>query len=427
MITKAFVARRRTGLLSASLFLILFGSRAALIHYAGNSTPFMDEWDGDAAFLIKPLHGDLALGDLVAPYNEHRIAFTRLLVLSILHVSGYWDVVLQMVVNAILDAATVVAIGYALTRVLSPGLATGATIACVVINAVPYGYDNALLGFNTHFYLLNAFAFASLWLLAGAPAWSARWAAGVFAAVCAYFCMASGALIPAAACAVHLLQAVRGRRGGRSEAAGMAALAGAAVVLLGLVPRVEASDAFKAHSVGQFLSAFLQLASWPAHAPFGLILFLPGALFLVRTLSDRPKLVDPRWVNVAALVWVLGAIVALAEGRAQWPLQSRYTGVLLIGSMVNLVSALWLFRFAPVAGARTPWRTLALAAWLAVFVLSLTHPQRHLRALIDERRDIAVAEARNLQGYLATGDAAFLAGPPALQIERSRYRGGAGA
>jgi hypothetical protein len=140
---------------------------------------------------------------------------------------------------------------------------------------------------------------------------------------------------------------------------------------------------------------------------------MPSAAFVHCVFADRPKVTDPRWVNVAALVWTLGQIVALAAGRGQWPLQSRYTGVLIIGSTVKLVSALWLFRR---VGGRTGWRALFLAAWLGVFAISFIHSQRHLQKQIDERRDIAIAEAGNLREYLATGDGSFLAGPPALQI-----------
>ncbi len=84
--------------------------------------------------------------------------------------------------------------------------------------------------------------------------------------------------------------------------------------------------------------------------------------------------------------------------------------------MIDLISAFWLFQSFQTAGKPVVWRTLILAAWLGVVVVSLTHPQRHLRSSIDERRDIAVAEANNLRSYLATGDASFLAGTPALQI-----------
>ena len=79
------------------------------------------------------------------------------------NVSGYWDVVLQMIVNSVLDAVTVVAIAYALSRVLHGGLAVAAIVLSTLINAVPFGYDNAVLGFNTHFYLLLTFSFGALW------------------------------------------------------------------------------------------------------------------------------------------------------------------------------------------------------------------------------------------------------------------------
>ncbi len=413
----AFVEKNRTLLLLVALVLVLFGSRAALLGYAANPTPFFDEWDGDASLLLKPyLQGSFGIADLFVPYNEHRIVFTRLLVLSIFHVSGYWDVVLQMIVNAILDTVTVVAVSYALARVLSDAPGVAAMIVCVAINAVPYAYDNVLLGFNTHFYLLISFSFASLWLMAGAAAWSARWLIGALAALGSYFCMASGALTLAAVCALHLFQAFLGRRAGYREATGIAALAALTIVLLAVIPHVEASDAFRARSVGEFLSAFIQLVSWPANSAVGLTLYVPSAVFLVRTLADRPNLDDPRWVNIAALVWVLGVSAALAEGRAQWAMQSRYIDILLIGSMINLVSSLWLYTSAAAARKWSIVRRVAFGAWAGLFVLSLIHPQRHMRDHIDERRDIAIAEAKNLRKYLATGDASFLAGAPALQI-----------
>jgi hypothetical protein len=109
--------------------------------------------------------------------------------------------------------------------------------------------------------------------------------------------------------------------------------------------------------------------------------------------------------GTAALAWVLGQIIAFAVGRAQWPNQSRYIDVLLVGSMINVVSAFWLFQSARIGGRPAMGRSLALAAWLAFFALSLAHPQRHLRNFIDERRDIAIAEEKNLRRYLATGDA----------------------
>ena len=46
--------QNRTPILLASLFLILLGTRAILIGYAGSPTPFLDEWEADGARLLQP-------------------------------------------------------------------------------------------------------------------------------------------------------------------------------------------------------------------------------------------------------------------------------------------------------------------------------------------------------------------------------------
>src|SRR5271154_446896 len=230
-----FLDTRRKTLLFASLFLVLVGARAVVIDYAGNSTPYTDEWDGEAANLLKPyLQGALTLGDLFRAHNEHIIFFTRLLTLATFNLSGYWDVILQMIANAILDAATVVAIAYALSRPLRGAWAPAAMILSVSINALPLSYDNILLSFNTHFYLLLGFSFACLWLMADSPAWSPRWAAGGLSGLASFLCMASGALTLAAAAGMQFAQMACGRRTGIREWLGLGALAAATLVLASL-------------------------------------------------------------------------------------------------------------------------------------------------------------------------------------------------
>ena len=96
--------QRRQALLLASPFLIILGSRAAVINHAGNPTPYLDEWDGGGANLLKPyLQNTLTVGDLFRAHNEHVIFFTRVLMLGIFTLSGYWDVILQMIVNGLLS------------------------------------------------------------------------------------------------------------------------------------------------------------------------------------------------------------------------------------------------------------------------------------------------------------------------------------
>ena len=412
-----FLDHRRQTLLIVSLFLIVVGARAVVINHAGNVTPFADEWDGAAANLLKPyLEGALTIGDLFRPHNEHVIFFTRLLTLAVFNVSGYWDVILEMIVNAILDAATVVAICYALSRPLSDTWALAAMILSVLVNALPLSFDNLLFGFNTHFYLLLAFSFASLWFVAGSRAWSPRWAAGVLFALASFLCMASGALTLAAAAGLHLLQLACGRRSGRREWAGIAALAATTAVLMSLIPHVPSSDVYRAHSSKQFLSAVFQLASWPAPPNLGALMAAPSVLFCLRTFADRPALSDARWFNVAAFGWILTQFVALAAGRALIPVELRYLDSLLIGLAVNMVSFFWLVQTYSGSGNRKIWLTAALAAWLVIVAASLVRPARPLPGSIEWRRQTAEVQERNLRSYLATGDASYLAGAPLSDI-----------
>ena len=339
--TGAMGDKRSRSLLAAGLFLILVGSRAALISHAGSATPFMDEWDGDWAGLIKPyLDGALTLEGLVAPFMEHRILFTRVIVLSIFHVSGYWDVVLQMIVNAILSSTCIVLTSFALARVLSGGWALAAIATTSLVNVIPFSFDNVLLGFNTHFYLLPALSLLGLWLIAGSRAWSLKWAAGAVFGASSFFCLASGALTLAAALACDLAQMACGRRAGLREWLGAAALAGAVAVLIGFIPHIPESDALRSQSPGEFLSALARLAGWPAGPLLGLLLPLPSAMFCLRVVADRADVKDPRWFNFAAAAWVFAQIAAIALGRGNGGLQSRYLDMLMLALAIHFVSAL---------------------------------------------------------------------------------------
>jgi hypothetical protein len=412
-----FLDQRRLPSLLISLFLILIGSRAAVIAYAGNPTPYTDEWDGEAANLLKPyLEGQLTVGDLFHAHNEHIIFFTRLLTLGVFKISGYWDVILQMIANAIIDAATIVAIAYALSRPLRGGWATAAIVLSALLNALPLSYDNILLGFNTHFYLLLAFSFASLWLMADSHAWSPRWAAGSLFGLASFLCMASGALTLAAVTGLCLIQVACGRRGGAGEWLGIASLAAATALLVSLIPHVPSSDVYRAHSIGQFLSAVFELMSWPAPPNLGSLMALPSVLFCLITFADRPPLSDARWFNVAAFGWVLTQSAAFAAGRALIPVETRYLDTLLIGLAINLTSFFWLAASGAFSAKVRTWLSAALATWLIIVAASLIYPKHPLPGSMELRRQAARVQEKNLRGYLASGDASFLAGEPLMDI-----------
>ena len=409
--------------LAASLFFILVGSRAALIGFAGSPAPYMDEWDGDWGALIRPwLDGTLTLDALTAPFNEHRILFTRLLVLAIFDLAGYWDVTLQMIVNAILGAVLMVLAAFALSRVLSGRWALAAILGPCLVNVAPLAFDNILLGFNTHFYLLPAFSLLALWLTTDSRAWSSRWAAGVGVGGASFFCMASGALTLGAVAATHGLQMACGRRTGRREALGIAALAAATGLMLVFIPHIPESDAYRARSLGEFVWAFRTLIEWPAGGAFGWLLPLPSLLFGLKILADPPDLEDARWFNIAALAWVTAQIAAIAVGRAQGVTQSRYFDMLALALALHFVSVLWMVETKALGENRLKLALTALVAWIAIVGVTLLHAERHLPRQIEAWRETVETGGETVRFYLATRDAAWLASRPGAVIPYSDAR-----
>ncbi len=406
--------------LAASLFLILIGSRAALIGFASSPAPYMDEWDGDWGGLIRPyLDGSLTLDGLAQPFMEHRILFTRILVLLLFNLSGYWDVVAQMIVNAILGSAVIVGAAFALSRVTSGAWALAAIIAPCLLNIVPFAFDNILLGFNTHYYLLPALSLGALWLAADSPAWSPRWAAAAICGAASFFALASGALSLAAIAATHGVQMACGRRKGLREGLGVAALCGATALLIHFVPRLPESEAYRARSLGEFLSAVGVLLQWPAGSLFGWVLILPSTLYCVKIVADRPDLKDPRWFNLAALAWIVVQIGALAYGRAQAIPQSRYFDTLILAVTIHFVSALWMAETNALGARGTRAAFIALAAWVAILGVTLPRAERHLPREIEHWRETVEAGGEIVRFYLATGDASYLSSRPGAPIPYS--------
>ena len=75
--------------------------------------------------------------------------------------------------------------------------------------------------------------------------------------------MASGAATLAAAFAIGVVQFARGRRAGAGELLALAILATAMAVAVLCVPALVGHAQYKAHSAGEFVSAWMEIAGWP--------------------------------------------------------------------------------------------------------------------------------------------------------------------
>lgn len=128
------------------LFLLICGAKVWLIHDFGNPTPFWDEWDHEVKIIKASLDGTLSLMLFFEPHNEHRIAFTQALVLSLFRANKQWDPILQMVAQAPLFAlAIVLFVSRAGTFMSGVGKAALAGFAGF-LGILPFAWENTLWG-----------------------------------------------------------------------------------------------------------------------------------------------------------------------------------------------------------------------------------------------------------------------------------------
>lgn len=392
------------------LFALLLGSKFLTLAIGASPIPFTDEWDAEGAGFLKPLvEGRNALALWFAHDNEHLIFFTRPLTLLAYRVSGYWDVVLPMILNAILHAAIVTLLLAALTKALPTPKRLAALLLCGGFALLPFGNENTLLGFNTHFYLLIGSALLALWLLASAPAFSPKWLWGVLAAIGAFASLASGALVPLAAAALASAQMFSATRGApefsrKREIFGILALVALSGAMIALTPHIPANDLYRAADLPDFLRACVHLLAWPAHGPLGLLLILPGACFARQILREKPALDDPRWLHLGVMIWILGQIAALAYGRSG-AIVSRYLDFLVIGVFANIVALFSLMRWRGFARPAELQKFAALVAVALTVALFANHGRVSKLNNVFQRRDEAAAQTRHLRAYLASADA----------------------
>src|SRR5690606_4820679 len=82
----------------------LLGSRWEMIARTGNPVPYHDQWYAEPPiFFLQTWSEKIAW--LFSQHNDHRIIPTRLLSAFLYQANFFWDVRLQMVVNAVIAAA----------------------------------------------------------------------------------------------------------------------------------------------------------------------------------------------------------------------------------------------------------------------------------------------------------------------------------
>ena len=388
-----------------AFFLTAVAANFWVIAKYGNATPSGDEWSAEALGLYPSyFRSHLSLGALLAPNNEHRIFTTRLLELLLIHFNGLWDPILQMMANAVIHAAIGVAFLLVVRRHLSPIAFTGCAVLVLTVIALPYGWENTLIGFNTHFYAVLLFGLIAIRLLSRESSFSWLWLIGLACGALSFLSLASGALVFLASFLVLLAKLGCGAVTGRRDRLAAAVLLAGFGVAYAFTPTVAWLAAWRPHSPFEFLQAFFTLASWPfaGGALIAAIVNMPGAAVAWTIYRDRPPASDIRWTLLGLWLWVVLQVASIAYGRAIYVEAPRYFDITALGVMVNFVCAVRLAGVGNLVGLR--YARYASFAWGVIVATGLWHAAERLpeelRAAAAER----LVQEYNVKAFLATGD-----------------------
>jgi hypothetical protein len=401
-------AARFGWLLPAGGALLVFGARLREIHLYASDVPFNDQWIIEAAQIIAPwLDGTLRPWSFFLPHFEHVPAWTRLLAWLQVAVTGRWDPLVQMTVNAGLHAFFVWLVARWLWTTLSPRAAGFVTVILLLGGALPHAWENIAWGFQSQFPLALILLFVHVHGACTRPAGSRGWWLAMAAGAAALFTLAS--LWVASLCLV-LSAFWLGLRERRALAA-PAAIAVAGALLLGLVRwQGPAGHAFAqaGRAPLDLLHAWLHLLSWPSDLPGAAALVqLPWLVHALRLRRSGAGALD-RIVFVLGL-WTFAQAAALAFGRTGDPgdFVSRYGDLFFVGTLAN---ALALVRLAPPAALGRSGYLAGALLWCGLVTTGLVTRATEGHARFFHQTAVTAAQTRRaaVQAYLQHHDRRLL-------------------
>lgn len=399
------------------IFLFILAAKLWLISSFSNSTPYWDQWDGEAGKLLLPyLENQLQLSEIFSAHNEHRIVFTRILSLLLLELNQQWDPQLAMIVQAGIHAATMVMLVVVTTSRLEKKFRFGMGIILGLISMLPYAWENTLWGFQSQFYFVLLWGLIGIWLCWKSPTLSRLWFVGAFTLALGNISMAGGMIAPLAAGLLLAARAWQSPDTWRKELAGLSILASICIAGFLAVNHVPGHDALKAQSLGEAIDAFSQLACWPVESPpFAIIIQAPIVALLFITLKKRYDTHHTEWLLIALGAWNTLQILAIAYGRAHAGLESRYTDNFAFGICIN--AACLLHIVSQSKGTSRIMVSMASSLWITLIAFGLysqvlnTIPNQLL-----QKKTLSDIQQNNLKAYIETKDITHLENKPWLHI-----------
>ena len=396
-------------LVPAGTAFFVFAARLREIHLFAGDVPFYDQWIIEAEQIIAPwLNGTLRPWTFFTPHFEHLPVWTRLLSWLQVVLTGRWDPLVQMTVNAGLHTLFIWLAARWVWSAVSPRAAGFVTVLLLLGGALPHAWENIAWGFQSQFPLALVFLFLHVQGSCTHPPGSRRWWWAQAAAVAGLFTLAGMWLAPLAVVASSLWIGLRERR----AMVAPLIVAGLGIGVLAIIHWQSPSDGSFAQAVKSPLGFFhsgLHLLGWPSGLPGALaILQLP---WLVHALRIRGKCDTAPFDRVvfALGLWNLTQAGALAFARSgdTGDYVSRYGDLLFIGT---LAGALALTRLVPGVARFRPLYLTGLVIWSGLVAGGLLFhaTEGHARYFHQTAAESALMRRNAVQAYLKNGDRTLL-------------------
>ncbi len=397
----------------AGLFTLILGAKLHLISAFGSDVPFWDQWNAEAPFYSQLLKGALDPSSLVAPHNEHRLLFMRLLLFNLFDLNGQWDPLLEMAVDAVLHALILTCLCVVLWRLAGRKHLTGFCIALAFIGVRPFAWENTLEGWQSQLYFVLGFSIPAMLLLLGPRPFSFSWFLGVAASACAYFSQVGGLFVPAAAACLLLFGCLTEPRRWKEFIGAFIFLISLCALEYAWVPHVDYHEAIRARSFLDFFWKFGTFVSWPLQNwLFGPILWSPVMILAWRQISSRKVSGLFEQFLMALGIWTLFQAAAFAYARGN--MASRYEDFMAMGSVANFAALLLLL--GPLYEGVRHRAPIVLGAVALVACVSLAAFHWDLPPDILNYYKLRGIEEKNTARYVLTGDTSFLVDRPHLHI-----------
>jgi hypothetical protein len=404
-------SRWRSALWLTMLFLVVFSAKLLLMRDNPSRAPFWDQWDSEAAVLFVPFNDNsLSWRTMFDFHNEHRVFFSRLLALGLLAMNGQWDPRLEQVANAAMHSLTAVLLSAMFWMAGERRRLDLLVFASAVTFALPFGWENTLIGFQSAFYFLILFSLLALWLTTASRPGTGPWWLGWSCAVCGLFTAAGGVITPAAIAGVAALKFAGDRREWREAVINVGAAAVVMAIGMALASAPLAHHAaLKARTLAEFGLALAQDLSWPwlDRPRLSIVMWLPLGALLAAAALRRARTTALERTAVGLGLWVVLNAGAIAYGRgagAGLP-ATRYLDFLSLGFVVNVVAILTFLDRTRASTLARNIATGALVGWLVFAMVGVDRlVGRSLTNLTSVWRQFFAAHAANVRGFLITDD-----------------------